>query len=90
VILDPVLDQLLGFSSRSNAMDLGDFVVVTPRPPHEGRPREDRRPARGIPPDDFWYLVYLPSRMRSYLIPGSASRWKELARPRRRIICISD
>jgi hypothetical protein len=23
-------------------------------------------------PDDFWYLVYLPSRMRSYLIPGSA------------------
>ena len=54
-------------------MELGDFVVVT----HPGHPMKGARGKivgrRGeYRPDDPWYLVYLPGRMRSYLIPGSA------------------
>ncbi len=54
-------------------MELGDFVVVT----HPGHPMLGARGKivgrRGeYKPNDFWYLVYLPSRMRSFLIPGSA------------------
>ena len=61
-------------------MDFGDFVVVT----HPGHPM---RGARGkivgrrgeYRTDDPWFLVYLPSRMRSYLIPGSALEVEKVA-----------
>jgi len=54
-------------------MELGDFVLVT----HPGHPMKGARGKsvgrRGeYRADDPWFLVYLPSRMRSYLIPGSA------------------
>ncbi len=54
-------------------MELGDFVLVT----HPGHPMKGARRKivgrRGeYRADDPWFLVYLPSRMRSYLIPGSA------------------
>jgi hypothetical protein len=53
-------------------MDLGDFVLVAePRHPLHGLCGKivGRRGAR--PPDDTWILVYVPARMRSFLIPES-------------------
>jgi len=61
-------------------MNLGDFVVVT-------HPQHPMKGARGkivgrrgeYRPDDPWFLVYLPSRMRSFLIPGSALAIEKLS-----------
>jgi hypothetical protein len=53
-------------------MDLGDHVLVNdPRHPLNGLQGKivGRRGLRV--PDDLWLLVYVPSRMRSFLIPQS-------------------
>jgi hypothetical protein len=53
-------------------MDLGDIVVVEKeRHPHYGLTGKivGRRGNRA--PGDPWYLVYVMSRGRSYLLPGS-------------------
>lgn len=53
-------------------MDLGDLVLVDhPRHPLNGCQGKvvGRRGLRV--PDDLWMLVYVPSRMRSFLIPLS-------------------
>lgn len=53
-------------------MEPGDFVLVSEsRHPLHGLSGKvvGRRGAR--PPDDTWILVYMPARMRSYLIPES-------------------
>lgn len=53
-------------------MEVGELVLVAERRhPLHGCVGKiiGRRGAR--PPDDTWILVYLPARMRSYLIPES-------------------
>jgi len=53
-------------------MDLGDLVLVNhPRHPLCGCVGKiiGKRGERA--PGDLWMLVYIPSRMRSYLIPES-------------------
>ena len=53
-------------------MEVGDLVLVADRRhPLNGFAGKviGRRGARS--PDDTWILVYLPARMRSYLIPES-------------------
>jgi hypothetical protein len=58
--------------SKGDEMEPGEFVFVAePRHPLHGLCGKivGRRGAR--PPDDTWILVYLPARMRSFLIPES-------------------
>ncbi len=66
-------------------MELGDLVLVDDR----------RHPLCGcvgkvigrrgeMAPGDFWLLVYIPARMRSYLIPQSMLRADENPAPRPR------
>lgn len=58
-------------------MDLGDMVIVN----HPGHPFYGcegkivgKRGSRA--PDDLWILIYIPSKMRDYLIPQSMLRLK--------------
>jgi len=53
-------------------MDLGDLVLVAePRHPLHGFVGKIVGKRGTRPPDDTWILVYLPARMRSFLIPES-------------------
>lgn len=53
-------------------MELGDMVFVAdPRHPLCGCVGKVVGKRGAKPPDDTWMLVYLPARMRSYLIPES-------------------
>jgi len=53
-------------------MDLGDLVLVAePRHPLHGCVGKIVGKRGSRPPDDMWILVYLPARMRSFLIPES-------------------
>jgi len=53
-------------------MDLGDLVLVAePRHPLHGCVGKIVGKRGSRPPDDTWILVYLPARMRSFLIPES-------------------
>ncbi len=59
-------------------MDLGDLVLVNdPRHPLNGLQGKivGRRGLRV--PDDLWMLVYVPSRMRSFLIPQSMLKMEQ-------------
>jgi len=59
-------------------MNLGDVVLVDhPRHPLNGCHGHvvGRRGLRV--PDDVWMLVYVPSRMRSFLIPQSMLKVKD-------------
>ncbi|MGV8081529.1 MAG: hypothetical protein AB2L22_15900 [Syntrophales bacterium] len=65
-------------------MDLGDLVLVDhPRHPLNGCQGKvvGRRGLRA--PDDLWMLVYVPSRMRSFLIPRSMLKMEQQDTPPR-------
>jgi len=57
---------------EEQGMDLGDIVMVdNPRHPFYGR-RGKIIGRRGLyREDDPWFLIYVPSHMRSFLIPQS-------------------
>lgn len=56
-------------------MELGELVLVAdPRHPLHGCVGKIVGKRGTRPPDDNWILVYLPARMRSYLIPESFLR----------------
>jgi hypothetical protein len=55
-----------------NEMDLGDLVLINhPRHPLCGCVGKIIGKRGERTPGDIWMLVYVPSRMRSYLIPES-------------------
>jgi hypothetical protein len=68
----------IGNVGRRKKMDLGDMVVVdNPRHPFYGCEGKivGKRGSRA--PNDLWILIYIASKMRSYLIPQSMLRVKE-------------
>jgi hypothetical protein len=56
-------------------MDLGDLVVIEhPQHPFNGCMGKIIGKRGNRTPDDLWMLVYISSKMRSYLVPESILR----------------
>ena len=67
----------IGSLGRRKKMDLGDMVVVdNPGHPFYGCEGKivGKRGSRA--PNDLWILIYIASKMRSYLVPQSMLRVK--------------
>jgi hypothetical protein len=67
----------IGSLRRRKKMDLGDMVVVdNPGHPFYGCEGKivGKRGSRA--PNDLWILIYIASKMRSYLVPQSMLRVK--------------
>jgi hypothetical protein len=56
-------------------MELGDIVVIDhPRHPFNGCMGKVVGRRGNRTPDDLWILIYIASKMRSYLVPESILR----------------
>jgi hypothetical protein len=68
----------IGSAGRRKKMDLGDMVVVdNPGHPFYGCEGKIVGKRGNRDPNDLWILIYIASKMRSYLVPQSMLRVKE-------------
>ena len=67
----------IGSLGRRKKMDLGDMVVVdNPGHPFYGCEGKIVGKRGNRAPNDLWILIYIASKMRSYLVPQSMLRVK--------------